>query len=271
MTTPASNPISLTNVAAELGISANGIELGQANVRTLAGVPSGPISLTNLLNKSAGTALSANATPTTVSGSCTGASTCTADSTSASCAAGGGTGTYTYLWQLVSGDSSITPVSSTSASTVFRRTNGATTGSPTVSAVYRCRVIDNNGAGTTVFSNSITINLTHSALSSLTANKSGDASGDCSAASGSCSATTNTVTITPSGGQAPYTYAWVRLSGSTTDAISSTTAQTVSWSRTNAVSGNPNLSAVWQCTVTDAASQTAQVSVNVSTQHEGTS
>ena len=53
MTLPASGTITLGQVATELGVGLP-ISLGDANVRALAGVPSGAISLTNLYGKSAG-------------------------------------------------------------------------------------------------------------------------------------------------------------------------------------------------------------------------
>lgn len=53
MTLPASGAISLSQVNVELGLSATAtISLNQANVRTLAGIPSGAISLDNLHGKS---------------------------------------------------------------------------------------------------------------------------------------------------------------------------------------------------------------------------
>jgi hypothetical protein len=52
MTLPASGPISMLQVAAEIGISHIGLSLNHANVRTLAGVPSGVISFANLHGKS---------------------------------------------------------------------------------------------------------------------------------------------------------------------------------------------------------------------------
>jgi hypothetical protein len=52
MTLPVSGPISLNNVNVELGLSGTAlISLNQASVRTLAGVPSGAISMNNLYGK----------------------------------------------------------------------------------------------------------------------------------------------------------------------------------------------------------------------------
>ena len=70
--------------------------------------------------------------------------------------------------------------------------------------------------------------------------------------------TSDPVTVTASGGTSPYTYSWVRQSGSTMSATAATSA-TTSFSRSLAVNGTA--SAVWRCTVTDAASATATVDV----------
>jgi len=51
MALPSTGPISLANVRSELGLS-GAISLGQSNVRTLAGLGSGPISLSSLHGKS---------------------------------------------------------------------------------------------------------------------------------------------------------------------------------------------------------------------------
>lgn len=53
MPTPSSGPISLANVSTELGASStSNRSLGESSTRTLAGVPSGAISLYNLYGKS---------------------------------------------------------------------------------------------------------------------------------------------------------------------------------------------------------------------------
>lgn len=52
MALPSSGPITMAQVAAELGISASGLSLDDSRVRQLAGRPSGSISMSDLLGKS---------------------------------------------------------------------------------------------------------------------------------------------------------------------------------------------------------------------------
>lgn len=52
MALPSSGPITMAQVAAELGISASGLSLDDSRVRQLAGKPSGAISFADLLGKS---------------------------------------------------------------------------------------------------------------------------------------------------------------------------------------------------------------------------
>lgn len=52
MALPSSGTISMSQVAAELGVAATGLSLNDTRVRTLAGVPSGAISMSNLHGKS---------------------------------------------------------------------------------------------------------------------------------------------------------------------------------------------------------------------------
>lgn len=72
--------------------------------------------------------------------------------------------------------------------------------------------------------------------------------------------TTNSVTITASGGTQPYTYAWSKVSGDTLT-ISSATSATVNWTASG--TAPQTLSAVWNCVITDAAGRTV-TSSNVS-------
>lgn len=88
------------------------------------------------------------------------------------------------------------------------------------------------------------------------------APGSASSSGGATSQTTNTVTVTPSGGTSPYTYAWTWLSGGTGITIGSATAATTSFSATGLTSGETR-SGVARCTVTDAVSATYTVDVSV--------
>lgn len=51
MALPSSGPITMAQVAAEIGISASGLSLDDSRVRQLAGRPSGSISMSDLLGK----------------------------------------------------------------------------------------------------------------------------------------------------------------------------------------------------------------------------
>ena len=76
------------------------------------------------------------------------------------------------------------------------------------------------------------------------------------------SVTTNSVTVTPSGGTGPYTYAWANVEGDTATVNSPTSATTTFTHTLTLVS--PTKSGQYECTVTDAAAATFRVYVNVS-------
>lgn len=92
MTTPSSPPISLKDVATELGIGSAGLSLSDSRVRALAGVPEGPISLHALLGKSAYTPMSPSAGPDDQLGH--GSNTSYVFSVTPN----GGVGPYSYQW-----------------------------------------------------------------------------------------------------------------------------------------------------------------------------
>lgn len=73
----------------------------------------------------------------------------------------------------------------------------------------------------------------------------------------------NSVTVTPSGGTAPYTYAWTLASGLTMSADSPTSA-TTAFTSSSAVPPWTSFDDVATCTVTDAALLTTDISVGVS-------
>jgi hypothetical protein len=76
-------------------------------------------------------------------------------------------------------------------------------------------------------------------------------------------ATTDSVTITPSGGVTPFTYAWSIISGSAT--ITSASAATTTFSKTTSSTAGATTTATARCTVTSSDGQVAtkDVTVNV--------
>lgn len=66
----------------------------------------------------------------------------------------GGTGPFTYLWEFVSGDVTLAPVSPTLATTTFKGTvfiNG-----DTKTAVWRCKITDTGAGSAVVYTNNVT-------------------------------------------------------------------------------------------------------------------
>jgi hypothetical protein len=76
------------------------------------------------------------------------------------------------------------------------------------------------------------------------------------------SVTTPSVTVTPTGGTGPYTYAWTYDSGDV--GFSANTASSASTTFTGSVAAGEDLVAVWRCTVTDSLAATCFVTVGVS-------
>lgn len=70
--------------------------------------------------------------------------------------------------------------------------------------------------------------------------------------------TSQSATVTPTGGGAPYTYAWVRNTGSAT--INSPTSATTTFTETGLAVSELRTS-TFTCTVTDASGQTATANV----------
>ena len=78
--------------------------------------------------------------------------------------------------------------------------------------------------------------------------------------------TSPTSTATASGGAGGYTYAWTRISGST--AITASNPSSASTTFSGSVPINTLITAVFRCTVTDSASNTASQDVSVSLAYE---
>jgi len=100
-------------------------------------------------------------------------------------------------------------------------------------------------------------------LQPLSVSKSSDAYGFGVGPIGSITASTNTVTITPSGGSSPYSFSWALISGIGAAAVG--TPQVRYWSRTL---GAGEYFGTYRCTVTDSVGGTAAVDVVVHTEHE---
>ena len=77
--------------------------------------------------------------------------------------------------------------------------------------------------------------------------------------------TSNSVTVTPAGGTAPYTHLWTYVSGDSAPVPTSSTAASTAFSAT--VGRDQEKIAVWKDTVTDALGATTSVNVSVSLFH----
>lgn len=80
--------------------------------------------------------------------------------------------------------------------------------------------------------------------------------------SGSSSATSESVTVTATGGTPGYTYAWTRVSGSSDISADSASAATTTFSVTSLADGGTK-SALMRCTITDSAAATYTLDVAV--------
>lgn len=143
MTLPVSGALTLDAVMTELRLvtpsRAYPISLGDSDVRSLAGVPSGPISLTNLYGKSS--YIPMTVTGTGAAGFALSNGALRSVSCSPSVAVSNGLVPYTYLWSFTSNPDGCTLANATSATcTVSKSFAGNTSGF--ANAVLQCQVTD---------------------------------------------------------------------------------------------------------------------------------
>jgi hypothetical protein len=187
----------------------------------------------------------ATATPTSISGV---AASTTITTGSITAGLVGATPT-TYSWARISGSTSISANSASSAATTFTAT-GVGPG-VTVSAVFRCTVNSSYTVDVAVDCTNQGSTLAISA-SPTTVSATGDTS----------TITTGSSTANASGGTGSYAFVWARVSGSTGIAPVSPNAATTTFTATGMTAGEAR-SAVMRCTVTDASANTATVDVSV--------
>ncbi len=181
------------------------------------------------------TVLGASAAPSVIQKTDTGASITTASTT---VTATGGTAPYTYSWTRISGSSSISANSASSATTTF--TGSSLASGTTYDAVFRCTVTDNVAATKTV---DVSVSITRASMvatvSPTTLYQSGTDDNQ----------TTGSTTVSVTGGVAPYTYSWALFSGDILTVNSPTSATTTFTKTSLPLPGS--VSATYRCTVTD--------------------
>lgn len=187
------------------------------------------------------TTLALSASPSSISKTDSGASITTASTT---VTATGGTTPYTYSWARTSGSTLIAANSTTSATTTF--TGSTLASGTTYDAIFTCTVTDNVAATATA---TVSVSITRQAMTASASPTSLYKTGI------GANQTTASVTVTPTGGVSPYTYAWSLVSGDTLT-VNSPTAATTTFSVTGLNSGDI-ASALYRCTVTDSTSGTA--------------
>lgn len=160
MTLPASAPITLAQVMTELRTvtpsRAYPISLGDADVRALAGVPSGAISLTNLYGKSAYVAMSGSVPNVSDSATINPSANYT-KSVPVSISLAGGQAPFSYAWSLVSGDGTVTATNAATTNANFFVIRFSTPGD-VMSLIAQCVVTDAMG-NTLTRSGTVTLTL----------------------------------------------------------------------------------------------------------------
>ena len=146
MTTPSSGEIRMSHVATEIS-AGYPLSLTDSRVRTLAGVPSGQISLSQLRGKSAALRATGNSA-SAFKDSRTGAGTvsCNPSVTNVQ----GGTAPYTYNWSFVTNPGGFAISTYTDWNTVISKAYGINTNG-NYTAVLQCIVSDSSGKSVVVY------------------------------------------------------------------------------------------------------------------------
>lgn len=150
--------IKLSQVAVELGVSATGLSLGRANVRTLAqAAASGSFSMSSLRGKSAYTPMSGRVPD--AQGYTAGDSGISSQvSINVGIVLSGGSAPYSYVWSHVSGEGTVTLVNSANTTAKFTVPKYSVPGT-TYTQVVQCVVTDSTSA-TLTRSGTVTLDLT---------------------------------------------------------------------------------------------------------------
>ena len=167
----------------------------------------------------------------------------------------GGAAPYTYQWSWSVGGADIAITDPTGSSTTF---DGVLQPGTTVTGTAQLLVTDSYGQTATA---DCSVSITRVSL--LTSTVSPSSLSDITAVSPSTTAST---TVTASGGQTPYTYAWSFQSGGADLSIGSPTAATTTFTGSGMSPGN-TYSGTAQCVTTDFYGQTSTVTVSVSIQY----
>lgn len=199
--------------------------------------------------------LTASSSPSSLSKTDSGASITSASTT---VTATGGTTPYTYSWARTSGSNLISADSAAAATTTFTGTTLAS--GTTYEALFTCTVTDNVAATATT---TVTVSLTRTGMSASASPSS------LYTLSTDPDITSDSTTVTPSGGVAPYTYSWAKVSGDTLT-LSNASAATTTFSK-NSIPEWEFVSALYRCTVTDSSSPalTATADVDVTLERQG--
>lgn len=156
----------------------------------------------------------------------------------------GGVAAFTYLWELVSGDNSLHPNDSNIQNPYFLASG---TAPQTKNAIWRCKVTDS--LGTVAYSAQVNVSIQFAAPAMTVGIDVGFTYGYSFGAINQTVYTDPAVTVTPSGGVAPYNYSWERLNGD-----GSTGVENASWNSTRFLRTGSFLNfytSTWRCKVTD--------------------